>query len=154
MCEIIYFFAVTAHASEVRSFEETKIQREAMDRQVEDPGRPPSPPAGKKTNKSSSCQQAIEEAQVTKNKKKKGNKEVFTRWHDDETAVALKARVRGLLALVNTIRSKQHTVFVNRNLHAAIHIRRCALLKQRPVQLRYTSLEGHPLSDPTCTRRG
>jgi hypothetical protein len=46
-----------------------------------------------------------------------------------------RAKVRGLLALVSTTSDgKKRMEFVNRDLDAAINIRRCAVLENRPPE--------------------
>jgi len=49
-----------------------------------------------------------------------------------ERQIVQRARVRGLLALTNSTRGNKRIEFVNRDLNAAIHTRRCAALKKGP----------------------
>jgi len=45
-----------------------------------------------------------------------------------------RAKVRGLLALVSTTNGKNRMEFVNRDFNAAMNIRRCAVLENRPPE--------------------
>jgi hypothetical protein len=52
-----------------------------------------------------------------------------------EEQMERRAKVRGLLALVSTTSDgKKRMEFVNRDLDAAINIRRCAVLENRPPE--------------------
>jgi len=53
--------------------------------------------------------------------------------------------VRGLLALVRTINGKKHMELVNRDFTAAINIRKCAVLEERPPESTRENFVGQPL---------
>jgi len=56
------------------------------------------------------------------------------------------SKVRGLLALVSTTSDgKKRMEFVNRDFNAAIHIRKCAVLEERPPDLTRENFIGQPL---------
>jgi len=55
-------------------------------------------------------------------------------------------KVRGLLALVSTTNDgKKRMEFVNRDFNAAINIRRCAVMENRPPQQTRENFKGQPL---------
>jgi len=56
------------------------------------------------------------------------------------------SKVRGLLALVSTTSDgKKRMEYVNRDFNAAIHIRKCAVLEERPPDLTRENFIGQPL---------
>jgi len=59
--------------------------------------------------------------------------------------MARMACVRGLLALVITTNGKKRVEFLNRDLNAAINIRRCAVMEKRPAALTRENFVGEPL---------
>jgi len=61
--------------------------------------------------------------------------QTFARRNDDETVVAKRARVRGLAAKVTLAIVNAPRAFVNRDLNAAINIRRYVVLKTKPAEL-------------------
>jgi len=52
-----------------------------------------------------------------------------------EEQMETRAKLRGLLALVRTSGDKKCMEFVNRDFHAAINIRRCAVIERRPPRV-------------------
>jgi len=56
-----------------------------------------------------------------------------------------KANVRGLLALVSTTNGKKLMRFLYRDLKAAINIRACAVLENRPPELTRENFTGQPV---------
>jgi len=56
-----------------------------------------------------------------------------------------RAKVRGLLALESTINGKKRVGFVNRDFNAAIIIRRCAVMENRPPELTRENFVGESL---------
>jgi len=57
-----------------------------------------------------------------------------------------RAKVRGLLALVNTASDgKKRMEFVNRDFNAAINLRKCAVLEKRPPELTRENVVRQPL---------
>jgi hypothetical protein len=56
-----------------------------------------------------------------------------------------RAKVRGLLPLVSTINGTKRMEFVNRDLNAAINVRRCAVLEKRPPESTRMNFIGQPL---------
>jgi|YelNatPaOPRAMG01_1025707.scaffolds.fasta_scaffold151574_2 hypothetical protein len=63
----------------------------------------------------------------------------------EEQQMERRAQVRGLLALVSIMNAKKQMEFVNRDLSAAINIRRRTVLDKRPAALTQTKLVGQPL---------
>jgi len=70
---------------------------------------------------------------------------MFTRRCGNENIVALRPRVRGILALLNSTRGKKRMEFVNRDLSADTKISRCVVLKRTPPQLTRMNFMGQPL---------
>jgi hypothetical protein len=63
-----------------------------------------------------------------------------------EEQMKRRANVRGLLALVSTTNDgKKRMEFVNRDFNAAINIRRCPVLENRPPELTRENFVGQPL---------
>jgi len=62
-----------------------------------------------------------------------------------ERQIVQRARVRGLLALTSSTRGNKRIEFVNRDLNAAIHTRRCAALKKGPRHVTRASFTGQHL---------
>jgi len=64
------------------------------------------------------------------------------------------AKPRGLLALVSTTSdSKKRIEFVNRDFHATISIRGCAVLEKRPALLTLTNFIRQPLRVALCNEK-
>jgi len=63
----------------------------------------------------------------------------------DKTVVEQKARVPGLLAMMSLARGSGRMEFVNRDLNAAINMRRCAVLERRPPEWTRENFKGQPL---------
>lgn len=70
---------------------------------------------------------------------------MFPGQDDDETLLAQRARVRELLAMKSSNRGKKHIKFLNRNLNAAVIVRRCTVLNMRPAELERANFMGKPL---------
>jgi hypothetical protein len=64
---------------------------------------------------------------------------VCARRDDDETVVAQRARVLGILAKLRSARGNKRMVLVNRDFNAVINIRRWAVLKTRHEELTRSS---------------
>jgi hypothetical protein len=63
-----------------------------------------------------------------------------------EEQMERRAKVRGLLALVSTTNDgKKRMGFVNRDFNAAMNIRRCAVLENRPPESTRENFVGQPL---------
>jgi hypothetical protein len=63
-----------------------------------------------------------------------------------EELMERRAKVRGSLALVSTTNDgKKRMEFVNRGFHAAINIRRCAVVEKRPPERTRENYVGQPL---------
>ena len=60
--------------------------------------------------------------------------------------IAQRARVRVSLALESTSGDKKRMEFINRNINAALNIRRCAVLQTRPAEQRRSNFVGGPTS--------
>ena len=61
-----------------------------------------------------------------------------------EEQMERRAKVRALLPLVSTINGKKRMEFVNRDLNAAINVRRCAVLEKRPPESTRMNFIGQP----------
>jgi|YelNatPaOPRAMG01_1025707.scaffolds.fasta_scaffold32527_4 hypothetical protein len=55
--------------------------------------------------------------------------------------------------MMSTTSISNRMEFVNRGFNAAIHIRRCTLLKTRPGDLRRTNFLGQPLMLEVCLKK-
>jgi import inner membrane translocase subunit TIM8 len=67
-----------------------------------------------------------------------------------EQHMALRARVRGLLALMSSTSGDKRMKFVNRDFSPAIHIRRRAVLTTRPAELTGANLVRQLLTLEVC----
>jgi len=75
------------------------------------------------------------------------------RGNHTEQQKALGARVLGILALMSPIGSYKRTEMVNRNLNAAMNIRRYAVLETRPMDVMRANIAGHPLQLEVYTEK-
>jgi hypothetical protein len=67
-----------------------------------------------------------------------------------ELQVALRARIRGLLAPMSITSEKKCMEFANRDFSAIVNIRWCAVLKTRPEELTWSTFWGS-ISGSKCT---
>jgi len=75
---------------------------------------------------------------------------MLARRDDNETVLAQRARVRGLVASVSSGSGNARNEFVNRDFSAAMQSRRFAVLKMRLEELTPSNFMGQPLLLEVC----